>query len=155
MAEIKGFPTCKHIKTDGQQCGSPALSGRNFCYYHTLYRQRNKPNKKTPRTLHAPMVDAEDHWHNIEVMDPFGKRYTLGPLEDGPSLQVAISTVVNALADNRIDITRASTLLYGLQLASNNLRTFGSETPSQSSKPPVTPSISRRNLHRSSSGTGT
>jgi len=25
---------CEHIKTNGVRCGSPALRGRRFCYYH-------------------------------------------------------------------------------------------------------------------------
>ena len=131
MGEYKGFATCRHIKTDGEQCQSPAWTGRNFCYYHTLYRHRGKPNRKTSRALRAPMVDSDENWHYVDVMEPFAKRYTLGPIEDGPSLQVAISTVVNALADNRIDMGRASTLLYGLQLAATNLRTLQNSSPAE------------------------
>jgi hypothetical protein len=26
---------CTHIKVTGQQCGSPALRGEFFCYFHT------------------------------------------------------------------------------------------------------------------------
>ncbi|HEY9138944.1 MAG TPA: hypothetical protein VIM67_11780, partial [Terriglobus sp.] len=44
----------------------------------------------------------------------------LGPLEDRTSVQMAISTVLNALAAGRLDKSRATALLYGLQLASTN-----------------------------------
>ena len=27
-------PRCQHIKTNGTQCGSPALKDNQFCYYH-------------------------------------------------------------------------------------------------------------------------
>ncbi|WP_419804426.1 hypothetical protein [Terriglobus sp.] len=136
--DYPGFPSCKHIKANGEVCGSPAMSGRHFCYYHTLYRRRNKPNKKTTRCLNVPVVDAEDKWHRVEAIEPFAKRYTLGPIEDAASIQVALSTVLNALADQRIDIHRASTLLYGLQLAATNLRTLGNTSPAAPSATPET-----------------
>lgn len=44
----------------------------------------------------------------------------LGPLEDRTSVQMAISTVLNALAAGRLEQSRATALLYGLQLASTN-----------------------------------
>ncbi|GAA3747698.1 hypothetical protein [Terriglobus aquaticus] len=138
MGQTVGFPSCRHILTNGEKCESPAWSGRHFCYYHTLYRRRNKPNKKTTPALNVAIVDNEDKWHRVEAIEPFAKRYTLGPLEDAASIQVAISTVLNALADQRIDHGRASTLLYGLQLASNNLRALQTATDS-TPKPPVTP----------------
>ncbi len=28
------IPRCTHIKTNGTQCGSPALRGRRFCFFH-------------------------------------------------------------------------------------------------------------------------
>ncbi|HXE89915.1 MAG TPA: hypothetical protein VNK82_03030 [Terriglobales bacterium] len=28
------IPTCHYIRTDGRRCGSPALRGQRFCYYH-------------------------------------------------------------------------------------------------------------------------
>jgi hypothetical protein len=33
------FPTCQHIKKNGIRCGSPALRGRSFCYFHTRWRE--------------------------------------------------------------------------------------------------------------------
>ena len=118
------FRTCSHIKSDGIACQSPAMREKKFCHYHTLYRRRIHPTAETPGSLKIPMVDAQGHYRNVDIREPFAQRYKLGALEDGPSLQVAISTVINALADNRLDIGRASTLLYGLQLASTNLRNF-------------------------------
>ncbi|MFZ0661672.1 MAG: hypothetical protein WAM66_03190 [Acidobacteriaceae bacterium] len=28
------FPICAHIKSDGNRCNSPAMTGINFCYQH-------------------------------------------------------------------------------------------------------------------------
>jgi hypothetical protein len=30
---------CRHIRTNGTQCGSPALKKKRFCYYH----EQNQP----------------------------------------------------------------------------------------------------------------
>jgi hypothetical protein len=51
-----------------------------------------------------------------------GQHIELTALEDRESVQVALSVVINALASGNLDIKRATALLYGLQLASNNAR---------------------------------
>jgi hypothetical protein len=51
-----------------------------------------------------------------------GQHIELSALEDRESVQVALSVVINALAIGQLDIKRATALLYGLQLASNNAR---------------------------------
>ena len=36
------IPRCKHIKTNGACCGSPALTNNSFCYFHhRAYLQRD------------------------------------------------------------------------------------------------------------------
>ena len=29
---------CRHVHTNGNRCGSPALRAQNFCYYHDRTR---------------------------------------------------------------------------------------------------------------------
>ena len=60
MAEHKGFPTCRHIKTDGEQCGSPALSGRHFCDHHTLWLSLQ--SWQPPATLSGTGTYTEVPW---------------------------------------------------------------------------------------------
>ena len=36
---------CHYIRTDGRRCGSPALRGRDFCYFHY---QVNRPRPTVP-----------------------------------------------------------------------------------------------------------
>ncbi len=31
-------PRCEHIKPDGMRCGSPAIGGQKFCFFHNLSR---------------------------------------------------------------------------------------------------------------------
>ncbi len=45
------IPLCRHTKNDGCLCGSPALTGRAFCYHH-LRRPGGRP--PLPRNLDTP-----------------------------------------------------------------------------------------------------
>ncbi len=95
--------TCNHIKENGAFCGSPALAGRDYCYFHLRLRVRG-----------VAMARARAH----------GQRWRLDlpALEDMYSVQVALMRVVEALADDQIDTRRAGLILYGLQQAATNLR---------------------------------
>jgi hypothetical protein len=97
------IPRCTHIKTNGTQCGSPALRGRRYCYFHKNWReQRVRPNAKP--TGHASI--------------------TLPVLEDADSIQVALMQVLRVILAGQIDSKTAGLLLYGLQTASLNLRSM-------------------------------
>jgi hypothetical protein len=91
-------PECRHIKTSGGKCGSPALRGKPYCYFHVRLKQRAARPASPYLALELPA------------------------LEDRGAIQIAISEVVSALADHRIEPKRASTLLYALQIASSNAR---------------------------------
>ena len=92
------FPECRHIKTSGGKCGSPALRGQPFCYFHSRLRER------TTRQPHA-----------FEALE-------LPPLEDRGAIQLAISEIVTAVAHYKMDHKRAGVLLYALQIASHNAK---------------------------------
>jgi len=91
-------PECRHIKTSGGKCGSPALRGQPYCYFHSRLRER--ATKPEPSFL------------------PFAFQN----LEDRGAIQHAICEVGMALADHRIDTKRAGILLYALQVASQNAK---------------------------------
>ena len=96
---------CRHIKTNGVQCQSPALKEAVYCYFHSRFSQRHIGFRHTPETGSALIP---------------GQHIELSPIEDRESVQVALSVVINALATGQLDIRRATALLYGLQLASSN-----------------------------------
>ena len=93
---------CRHIFLDGHRCQSPALRQENFCYYHHTTR------KPVPKQ---------------ELATRKSKRSTLQiPLpEDRSAIQHSIGQVLQLLAANQLDTKRAGLLLYGLQIASQNL----------------------------------
>ena len=95
------IPRCTHIKTNGTQCGSPALRGRRFCFFHKNWRgQRIQLNAK-------PAPDFS---------------LTLPVLEDPESVQVALMQVMRLILSGQIDTKIAGLLLYALQTAAINLR---------------------------------
>jgi hypothetical protein len=100
------YNECRHIFTSGKKCQSPALTDENFCYFHNNRRKRPSP-KDQP---YEPYIAPQDTAHQLT------------PLDDDAAIQLALSDVVLALAANRIDSRRARILIYGLQVASQNIR---------------------------------
>ncbi len=100
---------CRHIKTNGLQCHGAALTASVFCYFHNrLHRSHDLYRDKA-------------YFQSAKMMDhPFVLQ--LPAIEDRESTQLAISTVINALATGCIDRKDANSLFYGLQLASANAR---------------------------------
>ncbi len=99
---------CRHIKTNGLQCRGVAIEGSVFCYFHNkLHRShdlyRDKVHLRSAEMAHPPFLE-------------------LPALEDRESIQLAISSVLNALATDCITEKRAYALFNGLYLASANAR---------------------------------
>jgi len=95
------YPLCRHTKTDGLQCQSPALTTSAFCYHH----------QKLRRTRMSTISSG-----------PGLSTRVLHPLRNADSIQQAFAMVFSALAANRIHPKVAGRMLYGLQLAASNLR---------------------------------
>ena len=95
------IPRCTHIKTNGTQCGSPALRGRRFCFFHKNWQgQRIALNAQPASPL----------------------SFTMPVLEDADSVQVALMQVMRLILAGQLDPKIAGLLLYALQTASLNLR---------------------------------
>ena len=93
---------CRHIFTDGHRCQSPALRQENFCYYHHTTR------KPVPK---QELANRRSKRSTLEVPLP----------EDRSAIQHTIGQVLQLLAANQLDAKRAGLLLYGLQIAIQNL----------------------------------
>jgi hypothetical protein len=94
---------CTHIKTNGTQCGSPAVRGRRFCFFHKNWHGERIPLGALPAANLNPS-------------------FTLPVLEDADSIQVALMQVMRLILARQIDPKMAGLLLYALQTASVNLR---------------------------------
>jgi hypothetical protein len=116
---------CRHIRINGQRCGAYALRDKPFCYYHDRALQRHRnilPETSTPTVIHQ---------HDGRELTPIEVEYyapaerplklDLPPLEDRESIQLAISMIVSAMAQDRLEPARATRILYGLQVAISNV----------------------------------
>ena len=90
---------CRHIFPDEHRCGSPALRGETHCYFH-------HPDRKPVANPYARRA-----LRGFQIVPPTNRR----------ELQTALSDVITRLAANKIDVHRASLLLYSLQIAATQL----------------------------------
>ncbi len=89
--------TCTHIKVTGVRCGSVALRGEQFCYFH-------------------------QHAHRGVKTPPQSRLHPIAILEDEESIQSSLMEVINALMRNTIDLKRAELILRALHIAVKNAR---------------------------------
>ena len=97
---LQDVPRCQHVKTNGTQCGSPALRRRKYCFFHDKIRtERAKITAKNSLC-----------------------RFDLPLLEDANAVQMALMKVIQMLGSGTLDPKTAGLMLYALQTASVNLR---------------------------------
>jgi hypothetical protein len=121
--------TCRYVKTNGSRCGAIALSGQDFCFWHNKLHRHHSEAAVTARRYYCSDNDvshrkkdklADQYFSGSRPNGPLSEE--LPPLEDPESIQLAISILVASLADSRIEPKRAALMLYGLQIASSNVR---------------------------------
>jgi hypothetical protein len=96
------YELCRHIKSNGRRCESPALRENNWCFYHERLHTRHRYIREAKATLpDSPL--------------------RIPSLEDPESIQIGLSLVVEALATGRLDDKRASVLVRALQAAARNV----------------------------------
>jgi hypothetical protein len=99
LSTIKRF-LCRHIHTSGHRCGSPALRGESFCYFHHTTRR--------PAPRHRGVHPAQSI-------------FELPPIDDRAGIQFALAQVLARIATDQLDHKRSGRLLHGLFIASRNL----------------------------------
>ena len=87
---------CSHIKGDGIRCGTPALHGRQFCYFHQ--RAHHPGARLATRRYRAPIPDSV------------------------ASLQIAMAHAMQALMSGDLTPKQANSIMYGINLSTNLLR---------------------------------
>ena len=109
---LEDVPRCQHVKVNGTQCGSPALRRRRHCYFHDH------------------MLDGKRRFANRQEAKPRAI-FSMCLLEDANAVQLAVMQVLQLLGSGQMDTKTAGLMLYGLQIASSNLRhtTFEAAKP--------------------------
>ncbi len=143
------YKECRHILPNGNRCRSAALAGSHWCYFHSRLHQQEDRRRaglraadgrfRTPTEADRAQAAPEEQTIDRGIY-PVGSRQAAsapqpepdpGPIclptiEDNASIQLALIEILHALADNRLDTKRAGLLLYGLQVASQNVKHLGS-----------------------------
>ncbi len=105
---------CEHVKANGHFCGSPAMRGRSYCFFHIIdIGRRLRLQRYFDHGLQAPAIE-------------------LPLLEDAASIQLALVQVTDALLKGTLDRKTAGLVLYSLQTASLNLRNVQKEAEADS-----------------------
>ena len=100
-------PQCTHVKTNGEVCGSPAVSGTDFCYHHSAVKTAlARPTGKAPYEGFAP----------IPFVFP----------EDRASMQINFFLLLQAFNEQRIDQKIYRLMLSTLKAMAKNLGKTGS-----------------------------
>jgi hypothetical protein len=97
--------SCTHVKVTGVRCGSPALRGEQFCYFH----------QRMIRTVKGP----DSRIHHVAL------------LENDEAIQASLMEVVNALIRGTIDLKRGELILRALNIAVRNIRRVRFENQTQ------------------------
>lgn len=101
---MSSYPSrCQHLKTNGTQCGSPALRRNRFCYFHKRFQDERI------------RLSADQRRRGVAT-------FFLPVLEDANSIQMSLMQIMRLLLTGQIEHKTASLLLYALQTASANLR---------------------------------
>ena len=87
---------CSHVKQNGAFCGSPAMHGRKYCYFHLNIRGRRLKASRARRQGLAAPVDL-----------PFP--------EDLYAVQISLHEIARAVLEQRLDHKAAGLALYSLQ----------------------------------------
>ncbi len=94
---LNDAPRCTYIKVTGHRCGSPALKGEHFCFFHTR------------------MVKGVRYRVDQQIMPG-------AVLEDAEAVQVGLMDVISQLLEGRIAWREASLVIRALDVAARNLR---------------------------------
>jgi hypothetical protein len=97
MSINRNTGVCTHIKVNGVRCGSPALRGEVFCYFH----QRMIRGVRTP---------------------PKSRIHPMALIENPAAIQASLMEIINAVVRNQIDLQRARIVLRALHIAVKNSR---------------------------------
>jgi hypothetical protein len=129
------YPECRHVRPGGTTCSSPSVKGSYWCYFHSRLHERQAvrhalrlPNGRfanggTAEIVHSGTLPVRSAGERAEGETAIhSASLDLPPIEDAASIQLALIDVLQALAANQLDPKRAGLLLYGLQVASVNVK---------------------------------
>ena len=120
---------CRHIKTNGLRCQSPALTSDPFCYFHARLH-KDHPAPLTARQIAHLIYDDEaqltirncgEDPMQIARAYPRQNEFNFPALEDADSIQLAASMLFHAVAQGQVHLRRARLLRDLLRVANTSI----------------------------------
>lgn len=90
-----------------RMCGSPALRGQKFCYFHHPTRRPVRTPQAGREARRARRIARQ----SFAIAQPTNRR----------ELQLSLNEIIHRIAANQIDHRRAALLVAALELTSRNL----------------------------------
>ena len=85
MPYYPNVPRCQHLKVNGTQCGSPALTRNRFCFFHKRFQDQRVTISTTRRRARAS--------------------FDLPVLEDANAIQVSLMQTMRLLVSTSCNIS--------------------------------------------------
>lgn len=105
---------CEQIKDNGIRCGTPAIRGQHFCYFHI---RAHRP--------HAPIGHPD---------------YQAPVMESKHAAEIAVTHALQAITSGQLTPRQANSIFYGIHLATKILRM--KEPPAETATPNAVTEIS-------------
>jgi hypothetical protein len=102
---------CHHIKASGVRCGSPAMRGMDYCFYHLGARQ-------CLPVAHGMFVEPSPKLPDAPPMHDFPIPF----LDDPAAIQIGYMQALYGITSKRLDPRQARLVLASLDGARRNLR---------------------------------
>ena len=117
---------CRHVHVNGARCGSPSLRDKIYCYHHIRIAEHHRTLAElpdpTPTIIHPIPKDHLDRMQREPILAQYYSGSALAnrrasllnldfpPLEDRESIQLALSMLITAMAQNRIEPRSATAI---------------------------------------------
>lgn len=118
-----GLVICEHVKVGGGRCGSPALRGQHYCYFHApahgaipsvnLSELASYQRARTPRPAQRSLSTSADQsvsWQRCRLSG------------DALAIQMGLSRLVQGICQGLLNARQAKILLAALTRAAADLR---------------------------------
>ena len=98
------YPICRHIKTNGHRCQSPAVTGSGLCYFHRTIRRTHdaactsKIGPLRPETVQYLLENGQR-----PAQFAASPACNFPPLEDPEAIQLSISLLFAAIAAGQVE----------------------------------------------------
>lgn len=110
--------TCQHIKPGGARCGSPALRGQDYCYFH-IGAHRTIPSVNLWPTGELP---SRNNPQSLDAVDQNLSRQRYEPPNEAVAIQIGFARLIRGVTQGLLNARQAKLILSALHKAAADRR---------------------------------